>query len=449
MATPHPVLEADTSRPWSLPRRVTFRFTFCYLSLFCLGMAGVLRDFVVLFSTHHFPQGVLDPVWNRVVPWVGVHLLRLDAKVVSPTPFESPYDLVLLACQLALAVGASGLVANRPPADRISGSPRWLSPCRQPVARVRALLLRNRQGLSDAIRNPDALGSFRARGRSTPEGLLWTFMAGSTLYTIFCGAVEIVAGLLLLIPGCEAAGALVSVGATTNVFLLNLAYDVHVKLLSSHLLLCAVFLAACDGPRLAAALLSDKAVARRPRIPLSGRGWVRRSVAVALPAAGFAFLTLISVLEFRNYQARLAASAHPPLYGIWSVDEFRVTGSPDGPLLTPKVAAALHVRPGEDRWQQLIVDAPHGSGIRMRNSALELISATVDAGAGTATFTDPRDSAWKCYLRIESAGEGLLHLEGRINGIESSVLLHREPPETLRLLRRPRLHWPQPADEQF
>lgn len=70
----------------------------------------------------------------------------------------------------------------------------------------------------------------------------WTFMAASTPYTVFSGAMEILAGLLLLVRRSETAGALLSIGVLTNVLVLNLAYDLPVKLLSSHLLPFALFL---------------------------------------------------------------------------------------------------------------------------------------------------------------------------------------------------------------
>jgi len=72
--------------------------------------------------------------------------------------------------------------------------------------------------------------------------MLWTFMAASTPYTVFSGAMEILAGLLLLVRRSETAGALLSIGVLTNVLVLNLAYDVPVKLLSSHLRVFALFL---------------------------------------------------------------------------------------------------------------------------------------------------------------------------------------------------------------
>jgi hypothetical protein len=45
----------------------------------------------------------------------------------------------------------------------------------------------------------------------------------------------------------------------------------------------------------------------------------------------------------------------------------------------------------------------------------------VDATGKTATLTDSADAAWKCDLRIDRPGEGLLNLGGQINGVEAAV----------------------------
>jgi hypothetical protein len=82
-------------RPWTVPERIAFRVTFCHLFLICLGMAGILRLFVIVFTSgDRMPSGALDAVWHRVVPWVGIHLLRLPANALAPRSTETLYDYV-------------------------------------------------------------------------------------------------------------------------------------------------------------------------------------------------------------------------------------------------------------------------------------------------------------------------------------------------------------------
>lgn len=79
-------------------------------------------------------------------------------------------------------------------------------------------------------------------GDSSPMGLLWTFMGYSKAYTAFSGLCEVAGAVLLLFRRTSVLGALVSFLVMLNVVMLNFAYDVPVKLFSSHLALISVFI---------------------------------------------------------------------------------------------------------------------------------------------------------------------------------------------------------------
>src|SRR5262249_7130343 len=83
-------------------------------------------------------------------------------------------------------------------------------------------------------------------GDASPMGLAWTFMGASRAYNIFAGAAELIGGLLLTVRRTTLLGALVSLGALSNVVALNFCYDVPDKLYPSYLLAMAVFLIVPD-----------------------------------------------------------------------------------------------------------------------------------------------------------------------------------------------------------
>jgi hypothetical protein len=107
-------------------------------------------------------------------------------------------------------------------------------------------------------------------GDMSPMGLLWTFMGFSPTYQIFTGAAEVLAGLLLTTRRTTLLGGLVALAAMTHVFVLNMCFDVPVKLYSFNYLVMALFLIVPDLPRLTNALVLGKAVEARPFIPLLG-----------------------------------------------------------------------------------------------------------------------------------------------------------------------------------
>jgi hypothetical protein len=72
-------------------------------------------------------------------------------------------------------------------------------------------------------------------GDFSPMGLLWRFMGYSKVYSAFAGFLEVLAGLLLFFRKTSVLGALLTIGVMSNVFMMNMCYDVPVKLFSFHL----------------------------------------------------------------------------------------------------------------------------------------------------------------------------------------------------------------------
>jgi hypothetical protein len=108
-------------------------------------------------------------------------------------------------------------------------------------------------------------------GDFSPQHLLWIYMGYSRPYAIFCGAGEMLGALLLCSRRTTALGALVLIGVLSNVVAINFAYDVPLKVWSTHLLLTALFIAAPDVPRLTAVFLKKLAVGEGPFFPTLAR----------------------------------------------------------------------------------------------------------------------------------------------------------------------------------
>src|SRR5262249_26722425 len=87
-------------------------------------------------------------------------------------------------------------------------------------------------------------------GDLLPMRFSWLFIGYSTPYEFFSGAMETLAGVLLLYRRTVTAGLFAATGAFMNVVMINLAYDVPVKLYASHLLFSCLFLLALDSKRL-------------------------------------------------------------------------------------------------------------------------------------------------------------------------------------------------------
>lgn len=162
-------------------------------------------------------------------------------------------------------------------------------------------------------------------GDLQPMSLLWAFMGHSTPYQIITGSVEILAGLLLVSRYTTLMGALLTVMAMTQVFILNMCYDVPVKLYSLHYLLMGLFLAAPDLPRLANFFILGKAAEAQCLKPYFSWRW--------LNWVGIAFMWMLvgswvwtqASAGYRMWSAQQSVPANA-ISGKWETITFELDG---------------------------------------------------------------------------------------------------------------------------
>lgn len=132
---------------------------------------------------------------------------------------------------------------------------------------------------------------------------------------------------MLLAPRTTTLGALVCLADMIQVFLLNMTYDVPVKLFSFHLILFSLFLLAPEAKRLMGFFFTDRTIGPSPQAPLF-RSVRANRWAVALQVAFGLYLMGMGIYSgmgaWKIYGGARPKSA---LYGIWNVDEMSVDGS--------------------------------------------------------------------------------------------------------------------------
>jgi hypothetical protein len=184
---------------------------------------------------------------------------------------DRTFDFVqLLVCAIVAAIGAiawSALARRR-------SYPR-LAAAAHVVLRYDVAYAMLSYGLSKVLRQqfgdltPHELG--QGLGDISPMGLLWRFMGYSAPYTVFGGLCEAIPGVLLLWRRTAAIGAVVVIAVMTNVVMLNLSYDVPVKLYSAQLLVMAA-----RPPRSRPACECRRGASACARSPRPGSSWGSR-----------------------------------------------------------------------------------------------------------------------------------------------------------------------------
>ncbi len=272
----------------------------------------------------------------------------------------------------------------------------------------------------------------------TPMDVLWDFMAASTGYTIFAGLVEVLAGVLLLVPAWKTLGALITMIAMTNIVALNFFYDIPVKRGSSHLLLLSIFLLAPSLPRLVRFFLLNRDVPAEPPVPLSGRKRIRQA-ALWLPVGLCGIVVVAGCYNaFEHFaKQRRAHLLQSRFYGAWDVDSF-TTADPSKALFTAILMKDMNIPERGTSWRRLMFEGQDGANIELGNGLLDYVNMKEENG--TLTLTDMDDPQWKCILKTKISGPDSLNLEGTINGNAVQATLRRIDEKQFQLTKR-RFHW--------
>ncbi|MFM7075667.1 MAG: hypothetical protein ACKO3G_06320 [Planctomycetaceae bacterium] len=303
---------------WASPTLVAFRFVFVW---FVIEFHTALLQVVPLLEPlAHWIDVAKRPFYTVIART----LLGVRIESFSDSSGDTTYDWVRVAVNLALAAAGCGLWTAF---DRRSRAyPRLADGLRTAIRFTLAATMFT-YGLAKVfplqfqlLEVPTLL---RTYGESSPMGLLWVFMSASRPYAIFAGAMELVGGLLLCFRRTQLAGALWTAGVMTNVFFLNLCYDVPVKLFSLQLVLLAILVAAPDVPRLLRMFVWNLPV---PPADLCGpyRGARSRRALAGLKIAWLA--STLALVSFGS--ARTAALLSPPeaagtRAGTWEIGEWR------------------------------------------------------------------------------------------------------------------------------
>jgi hypothetical protein len=285
---------------WGPVKRTLFRFAFSYLSLYLLPL---FLQALALLPHGDAPIGWYYQLCLPAVLWVGRHLLAVDATPHPSGSGDAMADWVAALCSLLLALAAtvvwSLLDRKRTQYARLY---EWL---RVGVRFGLGLTMIEYGGIKivpSQFTTPSLDRLAQPFGDASPMGLLWTFMGASAPYTIFAGLSEWLGGVLLFFRRTTPLGALVSMAVMTNVVMLNYCYDVPVKLLSSHLLVLAVFLAAHDLRRLAGLLVLNRPAPAAPDPRLIQRRGLRNAALAfqAVAAVGFSAFMVSSAWQQRK-----------------------------------------------------------------------------------------------------------------------------------------------------
>jgi uncharacterized membrane protein YphA (DoxX/SURF4 family) len=412
-------MDMEIKSRWSLSKRIGFRFLFSYFLLFFLtGQEIAQIPFLGTLVEKY------TGLWYAIAVWVGKNLFHIRHEIAldGQGSGDTTFRWLLLPCFLALAAAATLLwsVLDRKRADyeRLN---QWL----RLMLRFSLAIAMITYGMAKVIPNQMAsphMGTLLQRvGDLSPMRMLWTFMGSSPAYETFTGLAELFGGVLLLVPRTTLLGALVCVADMTMVFMLNLCYDVPVKIMSFHYLVMAIILVAPDLRRLADMFLFNRAVApaRTPPRLFARPGLHRLDGAVQVLLCLFGLYSIVINIPAGMERYKQQNPPQPPLYGGWWTEELTIDGA-EG-LADP------------EGWRRVIFQNPGAMTIELTRGKRQPYALHLDTTVKRMTIEQVQVDAkgqplldaagqpkklpgWRADLSYAEPEAYILILEGTLNG---------------------------------
>jgi uncharacterized membrane protein YphA (DoxX/SURF4 family) len=418
-------MSGETPRPWTAAERVGFRFAFVYLVLFFFP----------------FPQGLVKPawlgnvfesIWRPVVPWVSERFLGARLVPSDNGSGDTAYDYARVGLMVVTAALGAAVWSL---ADRGRRDYRVLRAWSRIWLRYALALTMLTFGVVKVVMlqfEPPGYGRLlQPLGEFSPMALLWVFMGSSPLYTSFTGITEVVGGALLLFGRTTTLGALVVAGIMANVVMLNLSYDVPVKLGALHLLLVAAVLLAPEARRLLDFFVLNRATRPSeldPVWPGRTRGFAR-IVKILVVGSTIVYLAWDAA---RSYEEQTSARERAPVppEGWYRVESVRR----DGRAIAPAPVDEFRWRTISWRRGVLGVRALDG-GVHRFKSEGDPLQGLVDVVSVNDKGEPVAGPTGSLQLRLNEDGTTGV-VTGKLNGHAVEATVRRQNPGDFPLTSR-------------
>jgi hypothetical protein len=395
------------SNDWTPARRVIFRFGVVYLTLFALAtqISGSLLPNP--WFTYR-GLGRLPPMRN-VTHWVGRTIFGIDVPLDDVSGGETLFFWIQWSWIIAAALIATVVWTV---VDRRRSYARWLPWCRLAIRLALAASLLE-YGMTKVIPTqfpaPPLTALVTPVGEMTLSALLWTTIGSAPAYQIVSGCVEVLAGVLLLLPWTVPLGAVLALVSAMQVLLLNVAFDIGVKLVTMHLVALAVVLLTPVAHSLALPL-----VRRKPDT----------TAMILTMVLGAYLLGIQTWINWRFWQVGGGGRPKSVLYGIWNVEQLAV----DGQVRAPEV------NDYDRRWRRVIFDEPDAIVFQRTDDSFARYGVSIDRGNGTLALTKGGSRTWSSRFTVDRLTDDRLSLYGEMDGHRIETELRRVDPSALPLL---------------
>lgn len=258
-------------------------------------------------------------------------------------------------------------------------------------------------------------------GQFSPMGVLWRFMNYSPGYQFFTGIAEVLGALLLFFRRTTTLGSIILIVVLSNVVMLNINYDVPVKLHAAHLLLMAIFLLAPDIDRIIRFFFLNKPVPSIQITPPFVKQWMK-TAKVIVKLLLITFIVYFQITQLRYYYKLWIDVPRPSLYGIYNIESFVKNKDTLPPLTTDTL-----------RWRRLIISWKDEATIQLMNDSLRYFTFKQDTVHKTIEMFPKADSAHK-YLQSYTVNGADFFMRGKLKEDSVYISMKKMDINTFRLV---------------
>ena len=266
-------------------------------------------------------------------------------------------------------------------------------------------------------------------GDYSPMGLAWTYMGFSKGFGMFAGIMEIIGGVLLVYRRTSTLGAFVIIGVMTQVAMMNLMFDIPVKLFSIHLVLMALVIFMTDIKRFSNVLIKGKSAKNSNFYHPNTSKDYHRIMGNIKKALIPIILIIGSVLGYLGELNISDVNHRPEFYGIWETETFVKNNDTIQPLITET-----------ERWRYLLIERKGAAGVKTMNDDLSGYAFITDTISKKITMYQNEDAKDSLNLSYNYVKPNYLRLSGVFEKDSITVILSKKELDNFPLVSR-KFHW--------
>ncbi len=412
------MLTKDPLQPWKSWQKIIFRFLFLFLGFFLLNyeLVFISLGFNFFDTLSKIYESIASPLY-----WLDTHLYhtQYNPQLHLNLPGDNHFGIVFyftLIIIFTLSVIVWSVI------DRHKTEYNKLYYWFRLYVRYMVALIMFGYGIDKLIpvqmRYPAVTDLLMPLGDQNLFRTVWNFIGASPGYEIFTGTCEVTGSFLLIFRRTYVFGSLFMSTILCNVVALNIFYNIPVKLYSSLLLLCVLFLLLPYAHKLIQFFFYSRSISLAEKHYQFERSWKKYLVVtlgICIPVVGF----LNDIFHVRKiYRENEVNSKRQKLYDI----TYFITKDTLQPLLTDTL-----------RWKRFAFAYKNSAVIYNMQDKADFYDCDIDTIKQTYILHDNADTSTWHVLHYSYPQKNILQLSGIWKGSDVNILMKEKSIDSMNL----------------